>query len=66
MVTTREDIEDHLQFFLRIGVSLTVLGRISLIDEVSILGEDGRQVRFFDVEGLMILRLRVYAPGEGE
>ena len=37
-----------------------------MIDEVSILGQEGRQVRFFDVEGLMILRLRVYAPGEGE
>ena len=64
-VTRREEIEAHLQFFLRVGVSLTVLARISLIDEVSILGQEGRQVRFFDVDGLMILRLRVYAPSEG-
>ena len=64
-VTRREDIEAHLQFFLRVGISLTVLRRISLIDEVSILGEEGRHVRFFDGEGIMILTLRVYAPGEG-
>ena len=37
-----------------------------MINEVSILGQEGRRVRFFDVDGLMILRLRVYAPGEGE
>ena len=65
-VTRREDIEAHLQFLLRVGISLTVLRRISLIDEVSILGEEGRHVRFFDGEGIMILTLRVYAPGEGE
>ena len=66
-LTDRREIERHIQFFIQVGVCLAVLRRIRRIDEVTVDGEDGTQVLFFDADRVLILSLRyyaLYAPGE--
>ena len=59
-----EDIEGHLDFLVMMDVNSAVIRRIDRVDEVTLVGEAGRQIRFFDSDGLLIVSLRVYAPGD--
>ena len=63
-LTHRHEILPHIRYFIRMGVRLDVLRRICRVDRVTMDGEDGWQVRFFDADRVLILSLWCYVSVE--